>query len=123
MGQGSSGRISYPATVGALYSLTTYSDSGCATIVDGPEYNVAGVCNQETTTTSNQFNVAGGLQLCSYTSSGSCSGSSTCVTIPTGSCVGAGSSYIKYYTSAAAGVVVTYATAALIAVASVVLSL
>jgi len=104
-----------------LWSSTTYSTSSCgaADITSGPEYNYG--TGQACDSTGLALTMVNGpLQYCTS----NCN--SNCQNIPTGSCQsgsGIAGGEIYYSNGVGAQAVVTYATAALIAVAAIVLSL
>jgi phage baseplate assembly protein gpV len=110
----------FPVATVPIYSLTVFTGSDCAaaTLISGPDYKFG----LDTTCTggSGYTMVNGPLQYCLTTCN------ADCTNIPTNECVaGSTGSGGGIYSSNGVGAqaVVTYATAALIAVAAVVLSL
>lgn len=116
-GTGSSKVTSLASSVG-IYSTTSYSDSACATVSNGPTFGMQG-CTQGTSIT-----VGGKLEVCYGGSTTDCSGG-TCVSLSHGECNEAqGSSTtgsVMYdWNSASSATPAVALTAALIAVVAAV---
>ena len=103
----------------SIYGLTTYSDAGCSTLSDGPQFSLSG-CTSSSGQVS--FQVGGKLEICSWSGAG-CTGSSDCNSISKDTCAdtsGNGQTgSAKYdWNSASAATPAVALTAALMAVAA-----
>jgi len=105
----------------SLYSITTFSDSGCATVTNGPTCGVSGSCGAASTT---KITVSGSsISLCTYTAVACAGTAASCATFTANQCLGAGTTYVKYESvGGAAALMSSPVTVAILALVAVIIT-